>query len=64
VIAGVRTAAGRPVSWRNGAIEFGEIVRFAEGASTYPVVAATPNGWFAVWSTGGPASTVRGRLLR
>ena len=64
VIAGVRTAAGRSVITRNDRVEFGEIVTFADGAAIYPVLAPTSQGWFAAWSTGGPASTIRGRLLR
>jgi len=64
VIAGVRTAAARSVSTRAGKVEFGDIVRLADGASTYPVMAPTSLGWLAAWSTGGPASTVRARLLR
>jgi hypothetical protein len=63
VVGGVRTAAGRLVSTKNGHIDFADIVRFADGASSYPVIAPTSKGWFAVWSTGGAASTVRGRLL-
>ena len=64
VVDGVRTAAARSVAIRNGAAEFGAIVRFADGASTYPVLAATAQGWFAAWSTGGPTSTVPARLLQ
>ena len=63
VINGVRTAAGRHASSRNGGVEFGDLVRFGEGAGTYPVVAATSRGWVAAWSTGGPASTIRTSIL-
>ena len=63
VINGVRTAAGRQASLRNGRVEFGEIVKFAGGASTYPVVAATSRGWVAAWSTGGPTSVIRASML-
>jgi hypothetical protein len=64
VIDGVRTAAGRQVSMRNGSAGFGDIVRFANGASAYPVVAATTKGWLAAWSTGGPTPVVKARLFR
>lgn len=64
VIGGVRTAAARSVSIEAKRVAFGDVVKLAEGASTYPVLAPTAHGWFAVWSTGGPASTVRGRLLQ
>ena len=59
VISGVRTAAGREVSNRNGRVEFGAVRRFGEGTSTYPVLAATSGGWLAVWATGGPSSVIR-----
>jgi hypothetical protein len=61
VIGGVRTAAGREVSIRNGKVEFAGPIRFAEGTSTYPVVAPTSQGWLAVWSTGGPTSVLRAK---
>ena len=61
VIGGVRTAAGREVSTRNGHPEFGALTKFAEGTSTYPVVAPTSRGWLAVWSTGGPTSVIRAK---
>jgi hypothetical protein len=64
VIGGVRTAAARLVSTRRDRIEFSDIVKLADGPSTYPVLAATASGWFAVWSTGGPTPTVRARLMR
>ena len=63
VIGGVRTASARSVTMRNGAAEFGNVIKLADGASMYPVIAATSEGWLAVWSTGGPASSVRGRLI-
>ncbi len=64
VIGGVRTAAARTVAMRNAGPEFGPIVAFADDASTYPALTATPHGWFAAWSTGGPSSVVRARLFR
>ena len=63
VINGVRTAAGRDVVARGGRIAFGNVVKFADGASTYPVLASTSRGWLAVWTTGGPTSVVRAKLL-
>ena len=63
VIGGVRTAAGREVSTRRGKTEFGSVVKFADGASTYPVLASTSRGWLAVWSTGGPTSVIRAKML-
>ena len=63
VVGGVRTAAGRNISIRNGKAEFGDIVKFADGSSSYPVLAATPRGWVAVWSTGGPTSVIRAAML-
>jgi hypothetical protein len=59
VVGGVRTAAGREISIRSGKAEFGDIVKFADGSSSYPVLAATPRGWVAVWATGGPTSVIR-----
>ena len=63
VVGGVRTAAGRHISIRNGKLEFGDVVTFADGSSSYPVLAATPRGWVAAWSTGGPTSVVRTKML-
>lgn len=63
VIGGVRTAAGRQISMRNGKTAFGDVVKFADGSSSYPVLAATPRGWVAVWSTGGPTSVVHAKML-
>ena len=63
VVGGVRTAAGRQISMRNGKPEFGDVVKFADGSSSYPVLAATPRGWVAVWSTAGPTSVIRARML-
>jgi hypothetical protein len=63
VVNGVRTAAGRPASSRNGRVEFGDLVRLGDGAGTYPVIAATSRGWVAVWSTGGPTSVIRASRL-
>lgn len=63
VIGGVRTAAGREVSRQNGSVEFGPVVRFSDGVSTYPVIAASSRGWLAVWSSGGPASVIRVKML-
>ena len=63
VVGGVRTAAARQISIRNGKAEFGDVVKFADGSSSYPVLAATPRGWVAVWSTAGPTSVIRAALL-
>jgi hypothetical protein len=64
VLGGVRTAAARSVSRRSERVEFGDIVKLAEGASAYPVLAATSEGWLAAWTTAGPSPTVRARILR
>ena len=63
-IGGVRTAAARSVSIRNGVAGFGNITKLADGPSTYPVIAPTPDGWLAVWTTGGATPTVRARAFR
>jgi hypothetical protein len=63
VVGGVRTAAGRHISIHNGKAEFGDIVKFADGSSSYPVLAATPRGWVAVWSIGGPTSVIRAAMF-
>jgi hypothetical protein len=63
VIGGVRTAAARQISMRNGKTEFGDVVRLADGSSSYPVLAATSGGWVAVWSTAGPTAVVRAKML-
>ena len=45
-------------------LSFGEPITLAvEGASTYPVLAATDRGVIAAWTTGGESSVVRARLL-
>jgi hypothetical protein len=63
VVGGVRTAAGREISMRNGKAQFGNVVKFADGASAYPVLASTPRGWLVVWSTGGLTSIIRAKIL-
>ena len=63
VMGGVRTAAGRQISIRNGRIAFGDVVKFADGSASYPVLATTPRGWVAVWSTGGSTSVVHVKML-
>jgi hypothetical protein len=64
VVNGARTAAAREVTHKANGIDFGPIRRIDEaGSALYPVLAATDQGWLAVWTTGGTASTVRARLL-
>ncbi|MGH9219432.1 MAG: hypothetical protein ACRD1W_09015 [Vicinamibacterales bacterium] len=63
VVRGVRTAGGRQILIRNGKAELGDVVKFADGSSSYPVLAATPRGWVAVWGTGGPTSVIRATML-
>jgi hypothetical protein len=64
-VNGRRTAAARTLNRdSNGRVSFGEIATLAsDGASTYPVLAATDQGVIAVWTTGGEASVVRARTL-
>lgn len=65
VVDGRRVAAVRraPVDGPRGAT-FGEVVQLAtEGASTYPVLAATDNGIVAVWITAGDRSVVKVRTI-
>ncbi len=63
VIGGIRTAGAREVSIRRGRAEFSGLTKFAEGTSTYPVVAPTSRGWLAVWSTGGATALIRATIL-
>ncbi len=63
MLNGVRTAAARQASMRNGRVVFGEIHRLGDGAGTYPVLAATSRIWLAAWSTGGPTSVIRATML-
>ena len=63
VVGGVRTAAGRHISIRGGRAELGDVMKFAEGSSSYPVLAATPRGWVAVWGTGDPTSVIRTKMM-
>jgi hypothetical protein len=64
VVKGVRTAVAREVKHAGNRVEFGPPIVIDEaGSAMYPVVAASEQGWFAVWTTGGSASTVRARLL-
>jgi hypothetical protein len=64
VVNGARTAAAREIAHSATGINFGPIRRLdEEGSALYPVLAATEQGWLAVWTTGGTASTVRARLL-
>jgi hypothetical protein len=63
LLNGVRTAAARQASRRDGRVVFGEIHRLGDGAGTYPVLAATSRGWLAAWSTGGPTPVIRATML-
>jgi hypothetical protein len=64
VVNGTRTAAAREIKHAGSTLEFGPTSRLDEaGSAMYPVLAATEQGWIVVWTTGGPASTVRARLL-
>ncbi|MFA5909546.1 MAG: hypothetical protein WC815_12270 [Vicinamibacterales bacterium] len=48
-----------------GTTTFGPVQTLATGAGTYPMLAARPNGLFAVWTSGPPnQSTIRARVLR
>jgi hypothetical protein len=64
-VNGRRMAAARVLNRDTGqGLSFGEpITLAAEGASTYPVLAATDRGVIAVWTTGGDSSVVRARQL-
>jgi hypothetical protein len=65
LVAGRRVASVRRVAIDSSrAVTFGEIVTLAsEGASTYPVLAATNSGLVAVWTTGGDRSVVKVRTI-
>jgi len=64
VVHGTRTAAAREVKHSGNRVDFSPIRTLDETSSAmYPVLTATANGWIAVWTTGGTASTVRARLL-
>jgi hypothetical protein len=63
VANGIRTAAGRQAVTRNGRVEFGDLVRFGDGAGSYPVIAASSRGWVAAWTTPAPASVIRATVL-
>ena len=45
-------------------LTFGPVVQFAEGPSVYAVLAATEDGFAAVWTMGGAGSVVRVRAIR
>jgi hypothetical protein len=64
-IGGRRVAALREVKLRpNRAPAFGDIVRLSsEGATMYPVLAATDAGLLAVWTTAGDGSRVHARAI-
>jgi hypothetical protein len=65
LVNGRRVAAARALDVRSNQVAPGAIVTLAdEGPAMYPVLAATPAGIMAVWSTGGDPSRVRGRLVR
>ncbi len=65
-INGRRVAAARALNRDSSErVTFGDIAALAsDGASTYPVLAATDRGLIAVWTTGGESSVVRARQLR
>jgi hypothetical protein len=64
VVKGTRTAAAREIRHAGSKIDFGPTITIDEtGSAMYPVLAATKDGWIAVWTTGGTPSTVRGRVL-
>jgi hypothetical protein len=64
-VAGRRVAAVRRVAAAaSGTITFGNVVRLSDdGASTYPVLAATNTGILAVWATSGDRSVVKVRPI-
>jgi hypothetical protein len=63
-VNGKRVAVARVVAL-DGGLSFGDPITLAagDGASTYPVLAATDRGVIAVWTTGGESSIVRARQL-
>jgi hypothetical protein len=64
VVDGKRTAAARAVTHTADKIDFGATLTIDEaGTAMYPVLAAVDGGWIVVWSTGGPTSSVRVRVL-
>ena len=64
VIDGVRRATARELKRSAAAVEFGPTITLdPTEAAMYPALAATERGWLAVWTSGGPASVVRARLL-
>jgi hypothetical protein len=64
VVKGARTAAAREVRHAGSRIDFGPTITIDEaGSAMYPMLAATEDGWIAVWTTGGTLSMVRGRVL-
>jgi hypothetical protein len=64
VVKGARTAAAREIRHAGSKIDVGPTITMDQaGGAMYPVLAATNDGWNAVWTTGGTSSTVRGRVL-
>ena len=61
---GTRVAAVRELKPGGGAPAFGDVVRLApDGAALYPVLAATEDGFVAVWTTGGGTSRILARRI-
>lgn len=65
LIEGRRVAAARELKVRSDRrVDLGSIVALStDGPGTYPVLATTPAGLLAVWTTGGEASVVKARTI-